>query len=413
MHSLDMKSDLQQQLSGLDAKQAAMVDLTIELANINSGSLNADGVNAVGEAIVNSAADLGATLKRVTSAPYRVINDRGEWRETPLGDAFILSKHPQAKRRILLAGHLDTVFPPDSHFQTCTWLDDNTLNGPGVADLKGGLVLMLEALRVLENSPLAGQIGWDVLLNPDEEIGSPSSAHLFTELAQQCQIGMIYEPCMPNGHLAGDRKGSGNFSLVCKGLAAHAGREHHLGRNAIRALCDAMAAIDELNGQWSGVTFNPGYIHGGGALNIVPDNAVGKFNVRVATMQEMVEVEQALHSIVAEINQRDGISLQLHGSFGRPPKVVEGRQESLYQLAAQCGKELGLDLQWHPTGGCCDGNNLAAAGVINIDTLGIQGGKIHSDAEYLLADAFVPRAQLSAMLLLQLASQPDHRCWQK
>ena len=390
-----------------------MIEFTIKLANINSGSLNAEGVNKVGEVLVEAAKDLGATIRRVPSAPYRVIDDRGEWRESPLGDAFILSKHPAAKRRILLAGHLDTVFPKDSHFQQCQWLDNNTLNGPGVADLKGGLVLMFEALRVLENSPYAGEIGWDVLLNPDEEIGSPSSAPLFVELAKNCQIGMIYEPCMPNGHLAGDRKGSGNFSLVCQGLAAHAGREHHLGRNAIRAICDAMTAIDDLNGHWPGVTLNPGYIHGGGALNIVPDKAVGKFNVRVATLDEMHHVETALAQVVAQINQRDGITLELHGNFGRPPKQVTGRQESLYTLAQQCGQTLGLDLQWHPTGGCCDGNNLAAAGVINIDTLGIQGGKIHSDKEYLLADSFVPRAQLSAMLLLQLASQADHPCWFK
>lgn len=400
-------------LDTLRDKQASMVETTIALANINSGSLNAAGVNRVGEQLVAVARDLGASVQRRVSAPYRLINDRGEWQEHPLGDAFILRKHPNAPRRILLAGHLDTVFAKDSAFQTCQWLDDNTLNGPGVADLKGGLVLMFEALRVLENSPLAGSIGWDVLLNPDEEIGSPSSAELFVELAQHCQVGMIYEPCMPNGHLAGDRKGSGNFSLVCTGLAAHAGREHHKGRNAIRALCDAMAAIDDLNGHWPGVTINPGYIHGGGALNIVPDSAVGKFNVRVASHHEMQQVEAALSKIVAQINQRDGISLALHGGFGRPPKIIEGRQQQLYQLAQQCGQSLGIDLQWHPTGGCCDGNNLAAAGVINIDTLGIQGGNIHSDREYLLADSFVPRAQLSAMLLLQLASQPEHPCWQK
>lgn len=403
----------QKLIDSLAARQAAMIDFTIELANINSGSLNAEGVNRVGERLVEAAEDLGAQLRRVPSAPYRVINDKGQWRESPLGDAFILSKYPEATRRILLAGHLDTVFPIDSHFQTCQWLDQNTLNGPGVADLKGGLVLMFEALRVLENSPYAGQIGWDILLNPDEEIGSPSSAKLFVELAQHCQIGMIYEPCMPNGHLAGDRKGSGNFSLVCEGVAAHAGREHHLGRNAIRALCDAMIAIDDLNGRWPGVTLNPGYLHGGGALNIVPDNAVGKFNVRVASDHEMHEVEAALTEIVALINQRDGITLTLHGGFGRPPKVITGKQEQLYQLAKQCGHQLGLELAWHPTGGCCDGNNLAAAGVINIDTLGIQGGNIHSDKEYLLADAFVPRAQLSAMLLLSLAQQVDHPCWQK
>jgi len=403
----------QPQLDSLAAKQAAMIEFTIKLANINSGSLNAEGVNKVGEVLVEAAKDLGATIRRVPSAPYRVIDDRGEWRESPLGDAFILTKHPAAKRRILLAGHLDTVFPKDSHFQQCQWLDNNTLNGPGVADLKGGLVLMFEALRVLENSPYAGEVGWDVLLNPDEEIGSPSSAPLFVELAKNCQIGMIYEPCMPNGHLAGDRTGSGYFSLDCHGLAAHAGREHHLGRNAIRAICDAMTAIDDLNGHWPGVTLNPGYIHGGGALNIVPEKAVGKFNVRVATLDEMRHVESALAQVVAQINQRDGITLELHGNFGRPPKQVTGRQESLYTLAQQCGQTLGLDLQWHPTGGCCDGNNLAAAGVINIDTLGIQGGKIHSDKEYLLADSFVPRAQLSAMLLLQLASQADHPCWFK
>ncbi|MGB1270971.1 MAG: hydrolase, partial [Endozoicomonas sp.] len=330
-------------------------------------------------------------------------NDQGEEVIHPLGNALRIRKRPEAPLQVFLCGHMDTVFPEDSPFQQVRWLDKNTLNGPGVTDLKGGILVMLKALEVLEQSPWADQIGWEILFNPDEEIGSPGSAPLIAEAAERVHLGMIFEPCFPDGSLAGQRKGSGNFTVVSHGKAAHAGREHHLGRNAIRALCDFVSVMDDLNGQRPGMTFNPGYIHGGGPTNIVPERCLHRFNVRLERPEDEQWCLEQLQQLIDDINQRDGIHLELHGGFSRKPKRLSPANKRLLSLAESLGNELGIKLKVKPTGGCCDGNNLAAAGIPNIDTLGVQGGAIHSDQEYLIVSSLVPRARLSAALLLTLA----------
>lgn len=396
-------------LDWLNERYSAMLEATIRLAEINSGSLNATGVDAVGAALVELCQPLDGEVQRLNLPPYTLITPEGEQARYPLGHAIRIRKRPEAPFQIYLGGHLDTVYAPDHPFQQVRWMDGNRLNGPGVTDLKGGLLVMINALLAFERTPWADQLGWEILLNPDEEIGSPASAALIAEAAERVQLGLIYEPCMPDGSLAGARKGSGNFSVVVQGRAAHAGREHHLGRNAIRALCDYISALDQLNGQREGVTINPGFIHGGGAVNTVPDRCMARFNIRIEQPEDEVWCMQQLQRLGETINRRDGIHLQLHGRFGRKPKVLSAANRVLFELARSCGEGLGLSLEWHPTGGCCDGNNLAAAGVPNIDTLGVQGGAIHSSDEYLCVDSLVPRARLSALLLMRLAAEPETR----
>ena len=390
-------------LTRLDDQQPAMLKATIALAEINSGTLNAEGVNHVASELQTLAAPLQGELEVLPVAPWEVVNDQGALVQHSLGNALRIRKRPNAPLQVFFCAHMDTVFAADHSFQTVKWLDDDTINGPGVTDLKGGILVLLNALETLEKSPWADQIGWEILFNPDEEIGSPGSAPLIAEAAKRVHFGMIYEPCMPDGSLAGQRKGSGNFSVISHGKAAHAGREHHLGRNAIRALCDFVSAMDDLNGQRPGITFNPGYIHGGGATNVVPDKCVHKFNIRLEQPDDESWCLQQLNQIITEINQRDGIKLELHGGFTRKPKVLTSANKTLFELAQRFGQQLGMEINIKPTGGCCDGNNLAAAGIPNIDTLGVQGGAIHSDKEYLKVSSFVPRAKLSAALLLSLA----------
>lgn len=390
-------------LDRLDQQQDDMLSHLIELAEINSGSLNAAGVNRVLAKLEQLTASLNGVSEVIEVSPWSIINDHGEEVIQPLGNALRIRKRPEAPLQVFLCGHMDTVFPEDSPFQQVRWLDKDTLNGPGVTDLKGGILVMLKALEVLEQSPWADQIGWEILFNPDEEIGSPGSAPLIAEAAQRVHFGMIFEPCFPDGSLAGQRKGSGNFTVVSHGKAAHAGREHHLGRNAIRALCDFVSAMDDLNGQRPGITFNPGYIHGGGPTNIVPERCLHRFNVRLEQPEDEQWCLEQLQQLIDDINQRDGIHLELHGGFSRKPKLLSPANKRLLSLAESLGNELGIKLEVKPTGGCCDGNNLAAAGIPNIDTLGVQGGAIHSDQEYLIVSSLVPRAQLSAALLLTLA----------
>ncbi|WP_062268163.1 hydrolase [Endozoicomonas arenosclerae] len=399
----DRLAPLHSYLQSLDTLQSQMLQHTIELAEINSGSLNAAGVNQVMERLRAMTADLGGEQEVIDLKPHEVINDLGEVNQHELGKALRIRKRPEAPLQVFLCGHMDTVFPKDSAFQKVVHLDEDTINGPGVTDLKGGIVVMLNALKVLEASPWAESIGWEILFNPDEEIGSPGSAALIKDAASRVHLGMIYEPSFPNGDLAGQRKGSGNFTAVCYGKAAHAGREHHLGRNAVRALCDFVSAMDDLNGKREGVTFNPGYIHGGGPTNIVPDKCINRFNIRLEKPEDEAWCLQELQMIVNEISSRNGIRLELHGHFGRKPKVLSPANQQLFELAKECGHALGLNIDVKPTGGCCDGNNLASAGIPNIDTLGVQGGHIHSEQEYMKISSLVPRAKLSAALLLTLA----------
>ncbi|WP_210398031.1 hydrolase [Motiliproteus sediminis] len=400
-------------LGWLDTRHQPMLDLTIELAEINSGSFNAAGVNRVGARLAEYAREhFGLSAEVLPVTPYQQVNPDGSISQFELGNAIRLRQRPEAPLQLFFCAHLDTVFAIDSPFQQVLWLDDDTLNGPGVTDLKGGIAVLLNALEALERSPLAERVGWELLFNPDEEIGSIGSAPLISDAATRCDLGMIYEPCFPDGNLAGERKGSGNFSIVVEGRSAHAGREHHLGRNAIRALCDMISAIDDLNGQRDGVTINPGFIEGGGALNVVPDRALGRFNIRIAHPDDEAWFLAELEAIRARISDRDGIAVKLHGGFGRKPKLLNATNLRLLELARHCGAEIGLQLDWLPTGGCCDGNNLAAAGIPNIDTLGVQGGAIHSTDEYLKVNSLVPRAKLSALILLHLAAS-DPTLWKK
>jgi glutamate carboxypeptidase len=399
-----MTATSQPQLDWIRAQVPAQRDELLRLSNINSGSYNAAGVNRIAERLEQLFAPLAPRAERIDLPPHRVTNDRGEAVEYPIGRALRLRQRPDAPLQIFLAGHMDTVFGADHPFQSARALDDERLNGPGVADLKGGMLVMLLALSALERSAGKDRIGWEVLFNPDEEIGSEGSAPLFQEAARRNALGLVFEPSFPDGNLAGARKGNGNFDVVVRGRAAHAGREPHLGRNAIRAAAECVTALDALNGRRDGVTLNVGYVHGGGATNIVPDLCVVKLNVRTGVPDDEPWLRAEMDRIVLAAQQREGIRLELRGSFTRAPKVLTPAIERLAGMIADCGRALGLQLEFKPTGGCCDGNNLAAAGLPNIDNLGVVGGEIHSDREFMRVSSLGERAQLTGLLLMRLAS---------
>lgn len=391
-------------LDWIDSQHPAMVRMVGEWSRINSGSYHLEGLEMMADVLRQAFTQLCCEYQSLPLAPMQMVDARGEIVRKPLGNALRFWKRPAAPLQIFLGGHMDTVFPADHPFQAPVRVDENTINGPGVADLKGGLVVMLTALEALERSPFAEKIGWEIIINPDEEIGSPGSASLWEGVAQRNHFGLIYEPALADGTLAGARKGSGNFTCVIRGKAAHAGREHHLGRNAITALAEYITAINSLNGQREGVTVNPGKIEGGGPVNIVPDLAIGRFNVRVASHEERQWVEEALKGVAEEIARKDGITIDVHGGFGRPPKELSPKNERLFSLLRECGEDIGAPIRWQATGGCCDGNNLAAHGLPNVDSLGVRGGGIHSEREFVLLDSLTERAKLSALLLMKLGA---------
>ena len=392
-------------LDWISGQQAAMLDQVKLWSSNNSGSMNREGLAVMLEIIEKAFEPLGGVAERIDLAPLPSVNSKGEVVHTPLGQLLRIRKHPNAPLKVLLTGHMDTVFPVNHTFQTPVMLDENTLNGPGATDMKGGIIVMLHALQALEKSPWAGQIGWEVLVNPDEEIGSIGSAPFLAESAKCNDFGLTYEPSTADGTLVSTRKGSGNFTAVIHGKAAHAGREPHLGRNAIVALSEFILAINALNGAREGLTVNPGKIEGGGPVNVVPDLAICAFNIRMEKMDDQQWVAGELEKIKTSFNARDGYTLEIHGGFTRPPKEISPANRDLFTFIHECGAQLGLNLKETPSGGCCDGNNLAAHGLPNVDTLGVRGGAIHSDKEFMLVDSLAERARLSALLLLRFASK--------
>ncbi|MDR3415484.1 MAG: hydrolase [Nevskia sp.] len=390
-------------LQWIEGQAAAACEELLHLSSINSGSFNAAGVEACAARMQALFEPLQAQAERIAVPPYRYTDDRGEWRERPLGPALRLRKRPQAPLRVFLCGHLDTVFGTDHPFQAAR-RDGERLHGPGVADLKGGLLVLWLALAALERSPHREHLGWEVLLNPDEEIGSPGSAALLAEAARRNHFGLVYEPAYADGGLASERKGSGNFDVIVRGRAAHAGRNPEDGRNAIAAAVKLAAELQNLNGRREGLTLNLGYAHGGGPLNIVPDRCVLKFNVRTTSTDDEPWLLHNLQGLLDAASRQEGYALELRGGFTRPPKPASAGMTRLQHLLRDCGATLGLELQFRPTGGCCDGNNLAALGLPNVDNLGVVGGEIHSDREWMRIASLAERARLSALLLLRLAS---------
>jgi glutamate carboxypeptidase len=380
----------------------ALINRTLGWAQINSGSRNLAGLEIQKLALIEAAAGLPADVIGHELAPMREVSSDGQVRDLATSQALSITVRPDAPVQVVLTGHYDTVFGADSPFQSVVTRADGALNGPGMADMKGGLCVMLAALAAFETHPLATRVGYRVLMSPDEEVGSLSSGPLLAQFGRLGHIGMTYEPALSDGTLAGARKGSGNFHVVVRGRSAHAGRDFDLGRNAITAAARLSTRLDDLNGKRDGVTLNVSRIDGGGPLNMVPDTAIVRFNIRFPDQEAAAWVQAAVQSAL-QASGGDGLDLHLHGGITRPAKPMNLAQTRLFEAVRQIGGLIGQDIRWKPSGGVCEGNNLFASGLPNIDTLGVRGGDIHSEAEYAWPDSFAERAQLSAAILMKLA----------
>ena len=381
---------------------AAMLAQVQAWSAVNTGTANLAGLASQAAMLAEAFAALPGTVELVDPAPVTAIAADGSAYDKPHGQHLVVRVRPQASRRILLTGHMDTVFPLDHPFQRQAWLDGETLNGPGVADMKGGIAVMLHALLAFEAGGHASGLGYDVLINSDEETGSLASAALIAELAAGKMAALTYEPAaLPDGTLAHERGGTGNYSITFTGKSAHAGRNPHEGRNAIVAAADLILRLKAL--ETAEITINPAKLEGGSANNVVPDHAVLRFNVRPRTVEAGAAFDHALSHLLVDIETAHQVATHRHGGVTRPPKKVDAAAQALFDLVRQCGAELGQDVRWQSTGGVCDGNNIAACGVPVVDTMGVRGGAIHSPDEYLIVPSLAERAALSARVIERLA----------
>jgi glutamate carboxypeptidase len=371
-------------------------------AAINSGSTNLAGLAAMAEVLGAAMAELPGILTFEEPAPVTALDAAGREQDVPHGRHLHLVVRPDAPRQFLLTGHMDTVYAADHPFQSVRDLPDGRVNGPGVADMKGGIAVMIAALRAFEQHPAAAGTGYEVVINSDEEVGSASSAPLLARAARGKIAALTYEPsALPDGTLAGARPGSGNFSFRITGRAAHAGRNPEDGRNAITAAAELALALEAL--RRPGLSVNVARIEGGSPNNVVPDLAILRVNCRPRTPDLQAEAAVAIDRLVAEVAAAREVAIHAHGGFGRPPKLITPEAERLFGLVEACGRALGQVIGRKDSGGVCDGNNIAACGVPVVDTMGVRGGAIHSEEEYLIPESLGERAALSALVLARLA----------
>ncbi|KRB85892.1 hypothetical protein ASE00_03820 [Sphingomonas sp. Root710] len=397
---------IEQHRAALDAAAAApMLAQVRAWSTVNSGSRNLNGLGTIAGLLADAFAVLPGDIALRDPVPGEEVDRAGKTNAIAFGQNLHVRVRPQAPVQLLLTGHMDTVYGIDHPFQALTDLDGGAvINGPGVADMKGGIALMLAALAALEASPLAERIGYEVIVNSDEEIGSPGSAALIASCAKGKLAALTYEPsALPDGTLAGARPGSGNFSIIITGRSAHAGRNPEDGRNAIVAAGDLALRLSRA--RRAGLAINPARIDGGGPNNVVPDQAVLRVNLRPALPADQTAAETLIADLARTIAAEHDVAIRVHGGFGRPPKPIDGKAARLFALVEDSAALLGRPITHKASGGVCDGNNIAACGVPVVDTMGARGGAIHSPDEYVIVESLAERARLSTLVMLRLAER--------
>lgn len=368
----------------------------------NSWSLDQLNLDGMADRLVADFAAIGVDFQQVPLPPMHLLGDTEEGLHQPTGPALLWHHRPEARRRVLLMIHYDTVYPPGSAPETCS-LNGTHLIGPGTADAKGGIQVIAMAVEAVLKFDLAPEVGVSVLLNPDEEVGSPASASLMSEIAREFDAALVFEPTLPDGSMVRSRKGSGNFALIARGRAAHAGRHPEQGRNAIVHLAQLVPELVALHNPDRGLLLNVGRIAGGGPLNQVPDHAVVYVNLRVADEVTMRRAEAALADLVARYTHGD-YEVTLRGRFQSPPKPADEPFCHLSDQLTTAAEAIGRRLRWQHTGGASDGSKLAALGLPNVDTMGVSGGHLHHRDEFCDLESLHPAAMTVVSFLTRFAA---------
>ena len=360
------------------------------LVNVDCGSYTPAGVNRVADFVDERLAAIGAHVARTDggAAPDG----------RPLGD-LVVGRLEGTGPRLLLIGHMDTVFEPGTAAHRPFRIEGETARGPGVADMKGGLLAgltALEALRAAGHRPSVTYVA-----NPDEEIGSPLSGPVIRAFAAEHDAALVLECARANGDLVSARKGIADLEIVISGRGAHAGVEPEKGRSAILAAARMVEALHGLNGRGPSVTCNVGIIAGGTRPNVVADRCQLQVDLRAATDAEFADAEQALRQIAATPHVPD-TSAELRVTASHPPMEKSPATGRLVELAQAIAGELGFAVGDAATGGASDANTTASAGLPTLDGLGPIGGDDHGPAEWLDLASVVPRTSLLAGLMLRI-----------
>jgi glutamate carboxypeptidase len=372
-----------------------------EMVNIDSGSFVPEGTTRM--------ADL--CEKRFRSGGWevdRIIHEPAEGQQQ-LGD-MVIGQLPGSGEgpAILMIGHTDTVFPDGTARERPFTVDEhNFAHGPGVSDMKGGLLGGFFAVEILQEAGVTlGPVTY--ICNPDEEIGSPFSGAFIKDLAGNADVAFVMEAARENGDVVSSRKGVTDFWIEIVGRAAHAGVEPERGRSAILEAAHKTVELHALNGRWPGVTINVGVLQGGTRPNVVAANVRMQVDIRSPEEATLAEVEQEIERICAS-NVVDDVEVIAEGRQWHRPMEKKGGTARLAEMAAEIAAEIGFELNDASTGGASDANTTSAAGVPTLDGLGLVGGGDHSLAERADLSSVVPRLSLLAGLIARVGDPSEER----
>ena len=369
------------------AREPRFVAELERLVNIDCGSYTASGVNQVADFVTDALRELGADIRRLPHEP-----DGGSHQ---LGDLVIGQLRGNGPP-LLLIGHMDTVFDPGTAAERPYRSRGGRAFGPGVTDMKAGLLAGLHAIAALHEAGERPSITF--VANPDEEIGSPFSTPFIRELATEHRAALVLECARANGDIVSSRKGIADYHLTLRGRAAHAGVEPEKGRSAILEAANQVLSLHALNGRWPTVTVNAGVIHGGTRPNVVAERCEIQVDLRAATADAFEAAAAEIERIAASPSV-DGVSATVDRIAGHPPMEKTEASGRLVDLAVSIAADLGFELHDAATGGASDANTCAALGVPSLDGLGPVGGDDHSVDEWLDLSSVVPRTTLLAALI--------------
>jgi glutamate carboxypeptidase len=387
-------------ITALGSRTPELGALLESWANLNSGSSHGAGLTRMAEVL---RADFATAFP---AAEFEALAADAPGFNPPGAKALRFRLRPQAARQFFFCGHYDTVYAADAAFQACRWLDADTLNGPGVTDMKGGLLVMLAALQAFEQTPHAGQIGWEVLITPDEETGSHGTRAMFEAAAARHDFGFVFEPARPSGDIIHSRKGTGGMVVTCRGRAAHAAKIPNDGRSAILGLATFLLAAAKIPAELPGVLVNAGNIRGGSAAtNVVPDFAEAELDLRVTQLSDREPLFARLQALAEETGRTCEVKFELKGGLNRPPKENHPTEATLFPEFQRAARDVGLKpFTWVHGGGASDGNFLGAAGLPCFDGIGPEGDQLHSAREFCRVGTIAPRAQNVALFLHRIAA---------
>jgi len=376
-------------MSNFDARTPDMLALLKRLVETESPSHDKSAVDRVGMLVAEECRRLGAQVE---------IHSQTEIGNHIEARFFHPRRLPQDKtgaNGILLLAHMDTVFPLGTLERMPFHEKNGRVFGPGVADMKGGIVVALAAVAaVLEIGSLVHPI--TALFTSDEEIGSVTSRALIEELASESALVLVLEPGMEDGSVKTWRKGVGEFTVQVRGRAAHAGGDHEKGRNAIEEMAYQVLAIQRLTDYSKGTTLNAGVIRGGIASNVVPDDASLEVDLRVMQPGEADRISAAMQALKPVL---DGTSLEVTGGLERPPMPFNDTIKATFEKVKAIAANTNIELKASGTGGASDANFVALLGIPVLDGLGPAGGEYHSEREFIFRDSLPERTKLVAAIL--------------